>query len=482
MKKAVKWLGIIIGVIFVLIVTAGILIMLIVDKEMIAGQMEKALNRHVVIGDVSAGLFSALSGIEVRDVKISNFKTPEELKALQGKPVAANDLFVGLTSFTFKVELLPLLSRRFVLKQLVLYEPVINIVKGRDGGFNFDDLTRPKKLTAEEKAEEAKRLAEAAKEPAKPLTADDIPVDITVGKVGIEKGVVTFIDRGLDQSFQVYNLTALAHSIDIAPKNLEKQNSVGLRIEMGVKTTGPVKSGTVKSFDIGFSVNGTVKPFDAKTRRLDPSLTAKVGMPYGQMTGLQIFEKMMSVEALTKYSGKFDFLKKEITWRNAFVTVAYGGGTVKLSDGKIRTDDYMLNFAGMVGMNNKAVGLNLDMTLAEKHQSSVRKGIEKNAGRLIKGRAADYVKAEKVADVAMKRLVNSEGKVYLKFDVSGTMSNPVARLTHPKLPALSDLVSDAAGGLKDVAKDKAKAAAQKAAEKGADKVKGKVGGRLKKLF
>ena len=489
MKKALKWLGIGIGGVLALVVIASIVIMFIINKDMVAAQMEKALNRHVTIGDVSVGIFSMVSGIEVNDVKISNFKTPEQLKALEGKPVDGGDIFVGLKSFKFKVEFLPLLSKRFVLRQLVLYEPVINVVKGKDGGFNFDDLTRPKKLTAEDKAtlekekvEDAKRRAEEAKRPSQPLTVDDIPVDISIGKVGIEKGVLTFFDRGLDQTFQVYNLTLLVHSIDIIPREIEKHNSVKLRIEMGVKTVGAVKTGTVQSFDIGFAVNGSVEPFDAKSRRLDPGVAAKVGMPYGQMTGLQIFEKIKSVEALSKYCGKLEFLKKEMKWRDAFVTVAYRGGNAKLSDGKINTDDYALSFAGTVNTNTKAVGLNLDMVLADKHQGTIRSGIEKNAGRLITGKVAEYVKADKVADVAMKRLANAEGKVYLKFDVTGTMSSPNTRLVHPQLPGLGDLVSDAAGGLKDVAKDKAKAVAQKAVTKGTDKVKDKVGGRLKKLF
>lgn len=488
-KKILKWTGIGIGGILALVVVASIIIMFIINKEMVAAQMEKALNRHVTIGDVSVGIFSMVSGIEVNDVKISNYKTPEQLKALEGKPVEGGDIFVGLKSFKFKVEFLPLLSRKFVLKQLVLYEPVINVVKGKEGGFNFDDLTRPKKLTAEEKAElekqkveDAKRAAEEAKKPSQPLTVDDIPVDISIGKVGIEKGVVTFVDRGLDQTFQVYNMTLLVHSIDIVPKEIENHDSVGLRVEMGVKSVGTVKSGTVQSFDIGFAVNGSVKPFDVKTRRLDPEVAAKVGMPYGMMTGLQIFEKIKSVEALSKYCGKLDFLQKEMKWRDAFVSVWYKAGTARLSDGRISTDDYLLTFAGMVNTITKAVGLNLDMVLADKHQATIRSGIEKNAGKLITGRVAQYVKADKVADVAMKRLVNAENKVYLKFDVSGTMNNPSTKLVHPQLPGLGDLVSDAAGGLADVAKDKAKAVAQKAVTRGADKVKDKVGSRLKKLF
>ena len=456
MKKILKWIGIVIGAVVLLVVLASVVVMLIVDKEMIASQMEGALNRHVTIGDISVGIFSVISGIEVEDVKISNFKSPEKLEALQGKPVAENDLFVGLKAFRFRVSFLPLLSKRFVLKELVLYEPKINVIKYKSGAYNFDDLITPGK------AEEVK---EEKEEPSKPFTADDLPVGITIGKVGVERGLLTYIDSGLGQTFQVYNLTALVHSIEIDPDALDEKNSVGLRIDMGIKTVGKVQTGSVKSFDIGFAVNGKVIPFDRKTRVANPEVSARVGLPYGNMTGLMIFEKIKSIDAIAKYSGKLDFLKKDITWKNAMVNVWYKGGTAKLSDGRIKTDDFELAFEGMTNIHRKTIGLDVDMTLDEKHGAKIQSGIEKNAKKVIKGKVKDYVKAEDVAETAFKRLVNDEGRVYLKYKVSGTLSNPDTKLLHPKLPSLGDMVADAAGGIKDIAKEKAKDAGKKVADK-----------------
>lgn len=466
MKKILKWIGIVIGAIVLLVVLASVAIMLIVDKDMIASQMEGALNRHVTIGDISVGIFSVISGIEVEDVKISNFKSPERLEALQGKPVAENDLFVGLKAFRFRVSFLPLLSKRFVLRELVLYEPKINVIKYRSGAYNFDDLITPGK--GEEVKEEKKEA------PSKPFTADDLPVGITIGKVGVERGVLTYIDSGLGQTFQVYGLTVLVHSIEIDPDALDKKNSVGLRIGMGIKTVGKVQTGSVKSFDIGFAVNGKVIPFDRKTRIANPEISARVGLPYGNMTGLMIFEKIKSIDALAKYSGKLDFLKKDITWKNAHVNVWYKGGTAKLSDGRIKTDDFELEFGGMTNIHSKTIGLDVDMTLDEKHGDAIKSGIEKNARKVIKGKVKDYVKAESVAETAFKRLVNDEGRVYLRYRVSGTLSDPDTKLLHPRLPSLGDMVADAAGGVKDIAKEKAKDAGKKVADEAQKKLKKKL--------
>jgi hypothetical protein len=458
---------------------------------MIAEQAEKALNRHVVIGDISVSIFSVVSGIEVKDVKVSNFKTPAQLETLKGKPVAAGDVFVGLKAFNFKLKFLPLLTGKVELRELVLYEPVINVTRYKSGLFNFSDLMAPKKMTPEEKAEAAKKAEEEAKkkaeeakkpvEPAKPFTADDLPLEILIGKVGIEKGVLTFVDQGSGQTVQAYNLTVLVHSIQIDPKDLPNKDSVGLKVNMGLKTIGAVPSGSVKSFDIGLSVNGNIKPFDVKTKLLDPEASMKVGSNYGTLTGMQIFQQLKSVEALEKYCGKLAFLKDDVKWKNAFVNVWYKAGTVKLSDGKIKTDDYELNFAGTTNINTKALNLDVDMTLAKGHTASIRSGLEKNVGKGIKAAKLDkYVKADKVTDAAVKPLLNKDGNAYFKYKVTGTTAKPDAKLVAPKLPSLGDLIKDAAGDLKDVVVEKGKEEAKKAAEKGAQKGAEKATKKLKK--
>lgn len=483
-KKILKWSGIAIGSLVALIVIAGVAVMLIVDKKMIEKAMEDSLNRQVRIGEVNIGLFSAISGIEVKDVNISNYKSKKALEKLEGKPVARNDIFAGLGGFNFKFSVVPILSGNIVLNELILHEPKINIVRYSNGLFNFSDLLVSKKLTEEEKAELARKESEKAETP--PLKADDIPVAVSVGQIGIEKGSVNIYDQKTKQRISIYNLTAKLFDIEIDPGDLKNRDNIKLLVRAGIKTVGKSNSKSFKSFDISLNTDGNIIPFDRKTRILNPEIVLKAGSPNGTMNGLQLFESMKSVEALDKYSGKFNFLKKEMKWKDSFVTIWYKNGIVKLTDGKIKTSDYLMTLKGTINTNNDKVNIDSDMLLNKKHTASVKGQIKKKAGKLITGRVKDYLTSDEVADAAMSDLTNKDNQIELAYKVKGTLSKPKTKVVKPKLGSLKSIVSKAAkkasGKAVSKAKDKAKKVVRKKAGKEAKKAADKAKKKLKKLF
>ena len=451
MKGLFKWAGILLGVLVLLIISASIVIMFMVDKEMIAGQMESVLNRHVTIDALDIGLFSVVSGVEVAGVKISNYKTPEQLEALKGKPVAENDLFAGLKRLSLKLRFLPLLSGSVQVGEFVIYEPDIHIVKYKNGAFNFSDLLQPE---AEEKKQEAK--------PSEPLSADDLPLSITLGKVGLEKGTVTYLDKDLNQTIQIYDLTLLAHSADIDPSNLEARNRVKIQFELGVKPKDRLKSGAVKFFDIRLAGEGAVKPFDLKTRKLDPEITLEVGSPKGTLSGVKILESIQSVKAIEQYTGKLSFLQDEVTWEGANVDLWYKAGNAKVSTGNITAKDYTLDFSGSTNIDTKAIDLDLGMELGKEPSQALRASIDKKMQNELKGDVAKYVSSEQLTDLVMKRLTNEDGNVYLKYKVTGTTTSPRPTLVEPTVPPLQTLMKEMGVNVADIAKEAAKKEAQKA--------------------
>jgi len=124
-SKLLKVLAVLCGSFVLLFAGILIAVYIIVDKDFIESQLENVLHRQVRVASFDSSIFSAVSGIEVKDVKVSNFKTEEQLKSLKGKPVAENDVFAALGSFKFKLSIPPLLKKQFVLNEVMLYSAKI---------------------------------------------------------------------------------------------------------------------------------------------------------------------------------------------------------------------------------------------------------------------------------------------------------------------------------------------------------------------
>jgi len=482
LKKILIIFGSLIAAILILIIAAGVIIMLKVDKAFIESQMSKALNRQVYIEKIDVSIFSIVSGIEIKNVAISNFKTPLQLKELAGKPVAAGDVFTGMEALRFKVRFLPLLSKQIDLKELVLYSPIINLNRSKQGVLNFDDLIKSKKQTPVDKAETGKKKEPDVKKQANPITADDIPVAITVGEIGIKNGTLNYYDGELDQRFQIYKLTTLAYDINIDPKDLEKKDEIKLKMSMGIKTVGPVKSGSVQSFDVTIDTKGKVIPFDLKTRELEPEVIVHVGFPEGQITGLQIFSAVASIPLLGDYLGEYiSFLKGKQEWKNSKasgVDLRYKSDRAQLSNGKLDLKEASLLFDGAVNTQSSALDMNLDMIMKKEINEGVKKGLAKQIEAGIKSpEVKKYADSNKLAEAAMKPLLNKDGVIDLKCKIGGTTKKTDVKLTEPKLDSLGSVIKKSAGSLVTEA---AKGAGKQLLGEGQNKLIDNVGSLLKK--
>lgn len=452
LKKILIITGSFIAAGLILIIAAGIIIMLRVDKAFIESQMSKAFNRQVYIEKIDVSIFSIVSGIEITKVAISNFKTPQQLKALAGKPVAAADVFAGMEALRFKIRFLPLLRKQIDLKELVLYSPVINLTRSKQGVLNCEDLIKSKKQVPVNKAEPGKKKEPDVKENTAPVTVDDIPVAITVGEIGIKNATLNYYDGELDQKFQIYKLTTLAYDINIDPENLAEKDEIKLKIVMGLKTVGSMKSGSVQSFDVSIDAAGKVIPFDVKTRQLDPEVVAHIGFPEGQINGLQIFNAVAAIPLLGDYlGGHISFLKGKQEWKNSKasgVDLRYKADKANLANGRLDLQEASLLFDGAVNTGSGAIDMSLDMVMKKEINEGVKKGLAKQIEAGIKNPdVKKYADSTRLAEAAMQPLLNKDGVIDLKCKVGGTTKKADARLTAPKLDSLSSVIAKSAGSL-----------------------------------
>ncbi len=440
MKKLGIAAGALVALIVLVFLIAGVVLYLVVDKRFIEAQIARALNRQVSIEKIDMNLFSVISGINVHGVAISNFKPPAELTELQGKPVDPSDLFAGIGMLSFKVQLLPLLKKQIELKELLLHRPVIYLSKNKQGTLNIDDLIR-----TPEKPEDAQK-----QEPAKPLSVDTLPVALVAGEVGLKDATVNYYDGKLDQSFQVYALTAFFYDIVVDPADLANKNDMKLKLDMGVKSVGPLKTGSVESFDITMNATGRVIPFDRQTRLLNPEAILHINLPDGQISGLQLFNAVTAMPIVGDYLGEYlVFLKGTQKWQNSpnsGVDLGYKAPEVRLQNGKLELTQALLGFEGLINHDTRAMDLTLEMTLAKDANAAIQAALEKKINATIKSPdIKKYARPNDLAHLALKPLLNANGAVYLKMKADGTTDKARITLLEPRLGSLGDLVQSQAG-------------------------------------
>lgn len=129
--KFLKWLGLGIGAIVALLAVGIGIVWATFDPNQYKGQItqyvkDKQQRTLVIPGSLSLSFFPNV-GVKVGELSLSEFKSEK--------------VFVKLAGAKVSVELLPLLSKQVVVERVLLDGLSANIVRGKNGKFNFDDLT-----------------------------------------------------------------------------------------------------------------------------------------------------------------------------------------------------------------------------------------------------------------------------------------------------------------------------------------------------
>jgi uncharacterized protein involved in outer membrane biogenesis len=173
-KKTLKWVGIVLGVIIILLVIAAVALpyFLPLDKikDIAAQKASEAIHRQVKIGKVSFNIFK---GIELKDLSVSN------------RPGFSKEPFLSAGSIELKYDLWKLLRGSVAIDKVVIVRPEILVEMRADGTSNYGDLVGVKK-PASAKAPAGKPA------PAKKKEA----VSIMVSKFAIVNGKLTLNQAG----------------------------------------------------------------------------------------------------------------------------------------------------------------------------------------------------------------------------------------------------------------------------------------------
>jgi AsmA protein len=189
MKKLVKVIAIVIGILVVLLIATAVIVPLAVDpndyKDRIVALVEEQTGRQLKVeGDIDLSLFPWL-GVKIGAVELGNATGFE------------NPRFARIEQLQVRVRILPLLSRRVEADVVRAQGLIVNLERDKDGRTNWDDLMR------------------AETEQAPDREPSTVPGALIVGGVDIRDAAVTWTDQAAGQRLALSDLSVKTSAVTL---------------------------------------------------------------------------------------------------------------------------------------------------------------------------------------------------------------------------------------------------------------------------
>ena len=97
------------------------------NRDYLIQQAEKAVGRQVEVANIEISIWNGIG------IRFENFKLADD-------PAFSSESFVRAKDLQANVKLLPLLRGDVQVKKLILNEPAINIIRNRQGVYNFSTI------------------------------------------------------------------------------------------------------------------------------------------------------------------------------------------------------------------------------------------------------------------------------------------------------------------------------------------------------
>ena len=162
------------------------------NKDYFLSQAEQALGRKVSVGDVGVTLWSGVG------LTLNNFTMSDD-------PSFSSRHFVSAEDLQINVKLLPLLRKDLQVKRLILHKPVIQVIRNREGKFNFSTLGKERK-------EKQKQPEKTEKEPSE--KEPKASPAFLIALVDVSGGEVHYVDQKAGTDFR-------ANQIDFKVKDFD---------------------------------------------------------------------------------------------------------------------------------------------------------------------------------------------------------------------------------------------------------------------
>ena len=222
-----KWVLGIAAAIIVLAIAALAAVPYIVDtpriQAYIASNATQTLGRPVKFSSVSVRVLP-LPAVELHELEVAE------------DPKFGTTPFLKLKTGRIRLRLLPLLTGRVELGDIVLDKPVVTIVQSADGRLNISTLGTGTKPSAESKS---------PGEPGRPSGSSSAGAAAAISRVTLDGGTVTYVARGKGDALTQYrvedlDVTVTGGATQLAFKGDAKVQPGGLTLKLSDGIVAPV--------------------------------------------------------------------------------------------------------------------------------------------------------------------------------------------------------------------------------------------------
>ena len=298
------------------------------NKEYFLSQIEQSIGRKITVGEINTGFKEGLG------IRLKNFSLEDDRTYSDGNFILARDIQIN-------VEFIPLLAKKININKLILDKPIINVIKKKNGKFNFESIGLSQKDVNNNRESKDK-----SKPKALPIFASSIIIN---------DGQINYFEEINETEFQIQKINLRLKDLGFDKKVPVKLKAAVLANEPNVILNG--EFGPVNS-DFDFSalpLVGRAEIFDlniSTLKKFFPIIKEK--MPKGlDISG--------PISAELNFSGRTDSLKLSGIDIKASV---FGASVPNL---KLSGD------LGPIGKNAENFSIDADFSLQNANLSKLRK-------------------------------------------------------------------------------------------------------------
>jgi AsmA protein len=292
MKRVLKIVAIILGLLIVLLIAIPFFIDANTFKPKLESELTDALGRSVKVGNLSLALLSG--GVAADNISIAD------------DPQFSNAPFLQAKSLKVGVELLPLIfSRTLNIRDITIDQPQISLVKSENGErWNFSSLggKNPSAPAHSSSASSSSEKGAAHKSPntSKPSAEETAPAEkasgssgeksgsnplnLSVGKLNVEHGRLNVSVANSTEPKRVYN------EVNIAVKNFSFSSSFPFEMTANLPAGGNMK------------LTGSAGPIDANDAALTP-LNAKITVHNMNLAASGFIDPAAGIQGIADLNG-----------------------------------------------------------------------------------------------------------------------------------------------------------------------------------